>query len=72
MRCSEPLVRAAVSFRASAFFCLWRPRYGRGQGPSRRGGYDEDSGGQVYYGTASAAYALTDFLLVRGTLQYRW
>ena len=33
------------------------------------GGYDEDSGGQVYYGTASAAYALTDFLLVRGTLQ---
>jgi hypothetical protein len=31
--------------------------------------YDPDSGGRVYYGTFSAAYALTDDLLVRGTVQ---
>jgi hypothetical protein len=31
--------------------------------------YDPDSGGTVYYGTASAAYAITDNLLVRGTVQ---
>jgi hypothetical protein len=31
--------------------------------------YDDDSGGKVYYGTASAAFAITDSLLVRGTVQ---
>ncbi len=31
--------------------------------------YDPDSGGQVYYGTASVAYALTEELLLRGLVQ---
>ena len=31
--------------------------------------YDDDSGGKVYYGTASAGFAITDNLLVRGTVQ---
>ena len=44
----------------------------RSAGKDRIGGgvsYDKDSGGQVYYGTASAAFAITDKLLIRGTLQ---
>jgi hypothetical protein len=44
----------------------------RSAGKDRIGGgasYDENSGGQVYYGTASAAFAITDKLLVRGTVQ---
>lgn len=31
--------------------------------------FDENSGGKVFYGTASAAYAIADNLLVRGTVQ---
>lgn len=43
----------------------------RSAGKDRAAGgvYDDDSGGQVYYGTASAAFALTDDLLLRGTVQ---
>jgi len=33
------------------------------------GGFDEDSGGEVLYATASAAYALTNDLLLRGIVQ---
>ena len=44
----------------------------RAAGKDRLGsdqGYDQDSGGAVYYATGSAAYALTEDLLVRGLLQ---
>ena len=47
----------------------------RSAGKDRVGGnnpalaYDDDSGGQIYYGTASVAYAITDQIFARGSLQ---
>ena len=35
----------------------------------RDSGTDPDSGGQVYYATAGAAFALTEDLLLRGIVQ---
>ncbi len=40
-----------------------------GKDRTSSGATDPDSGGQVYYATASAAFALTDDLLLRGLLQ---